>query len=107
MDAFHKNTAPIKIFGADHDFIRPIERRNRFLIHIRAMLGGAPSTRRLPNTSSLSTMLVVPSKSTPPVSILPPLPRDDGLWPTILAEVGKGSQGSTPVFTILNRRLAT
>ena len=107
MDAFHKNTAPIEIFAADHDFIRPIERRNRFLVHIRAHVGWCPVDKKATHTSSLSTMPVVPSKSTPPVSILPPLPRNDGLWPTILAEVGKGSQGSTPVFTILNSRLAT
>jgi hypothetical protein len=100
MSGFHKNTTLIVVIG-DHDdatqyFLYTILRRNIFLGHIHDMLG---TTTTMLRSSSAGVGEVIAASPTVP----PPC----GLWPIVLAKVGQGTQGATPVFTILRDRLAT
>jgi hypothetical protein len=121
MAGFYKNTTIVEL-DTDHQdstirlFIDPILQRNRYLENVHGMLGTTTTTTRtLPSTTTLLL----------PTSTLPPENDDDGenidiatpttlspppcsLWPTVLAKVGRnGTQGSSPVFAILQDRLAT
>jgi hypothetical protein len=63
--------------------------RNKHLMKLDCLLG-TPST-------------MPPMTNAPTLTIPPPC----GLWAPVLAKVGKGSEGSSPVFKILCNRLAT
>jgi hypothetical protein len=100
MAAFHKNTTIVEL-GVDYDdatrlFIVPILQRNRYLGHVHDMLG----------TRKPATMLL-PTATLPAVVAPNTIPPPCGLWATVLAKVGHGAQGASPVFTILSDRLAT
>jgi hypothetical protein len=113
MDGFHKNTTLLKctiIRPGFRRFLKRIMCRNRYLARVHEMLGTpwmpAPSqrimTRGLPPPLPAAVSTIVPP---PPQSPPPPC---TSLWPVVLAKVGQcRAQGATPVFVILQDRLAT
>jgi hypothetical protein len=114
MAGFHKNTTLIELRGGHDDttslFIEPILRRNRYLGYVHDMLGTRMTTMlptsSFPAVTSLTLPPAIAGKKK--IVIAPTIPPPcDSLWATVLAKVGQGTQGATPVFTILHDRLAT
>jgi hypothetical protein len=101
MAALHKNTTIVKFQTAPDEeirrFLAPIALRNIHLAHINAMLGSTSSEGHSLREHATA------QQSNSSTTIPPPTE----LWPTVLAKVGQGSQGATPVFVILCNRLAT
>jgi hypothetical protein len=98
MAGFHQNTTVVEITSYHGDefrlFIDPILRRNRYLEHIHDMLGTRSWLAAAAAGQNIAAVNAIP----PPCSI----------WPTVLAKVGRnGTQGASPVFTILQDRLVT
>jgi Leucine Rich repeat len=94
MTAFHKNTCIVKLAihrrdAATRRYIEPILQRNVHLDHVRDLLLGT--------TTTFGDEIVV----------APTIPPPCGIWATVMARVGQGTQGATPVFTILLDLLAT
>jgi hypothetical protein len=87
MMSIHKNTSLVTIW-ANNDYemqqvINSILKRNRYLGCVHGMLG------------------------TRTADIAPTIPPSCGLWGAVLAKVGQGTQGASPVFAIFRNRLAT
>jgi hypothetical protein len=107
MTGFHKNTTIVELTSRDHDaatrlFIDPILRRNRYLGHVHGML--------VAKTAATTTTLLPTSTLPAAVDediVAPTIPPACSLWPRVLAKVGQGPQGSSPVFMIFRDRLAT
>jgi hypothetical protein len=99
MAGFHQNTTLFGLTSRAHDatirlFIDPILRRNCYLENVHDMLG----TRSWPGAAAAGQNIAAVNTTPPPGSI----------WPTVLAKVGRnGTQGASPVFTILQDRLVT
>jgi hypothetical protein len=97
MAGFHKNTTLVELSGGDaafHLVIDPILRRSGYLVHVHELLG---------TTSTFPAGGLVGEN----VAAQPTIPPPCSLWATVMTKLGKGSQGSSPVFTILRDRLAT
>jgi hypothetical protein len=105
MAAIHKNTTIVELLS-DHDevthhdeairaFVKPILQRNVYLGHVHGMLGTA-------------TLTTSPAAGVDEIVAVPPtMPPPCGLWATVMAKVGQGTQGSSPVYTVFRDRLAT
>ena len=102
MAGIHKNTSLVELWGGDAAsrlFIDSILLRNVHLGHVHSMLRSTAST--FPATRAVvgeNVAVVQPSTIPPPCS----------LWASAMAKAGQGTtKGSSPVFTILQDRLAT
>jgi hypothetical protein len=103
MTAFRQNVSIVKIADQSHTRfsddprLGPILTRNQQLVQLDSMLGTTTTTEgtNASNATTTSTAAMAPST-----------PRD-GLWALVLAKVGQGSDGGSPVFKILRNRLAT
>jgi hypothetical protein len=108
MTAFRQNVSIVKV--ADHSYtplsddprLKPILTRNKDLILLDSLLGTTVPTTTATTTTTAGTT----ATTTATTSSIPPFPRD-GLWAPLLAAVGQGCEGGSPVFKILCNRLAT
>jgi hypothetical protein len=102
MAGIHKNTSLFQLWGGDATsrlFIDSILQPNVYLGHVHSILRSTAST--FPATRAVvgeNVAVVQPTTIPPPCN----------LWATVMAKVGQGTtQGSCPVFTILQDQLAT
>jgi hypothetical protein len=97
MTAFRQSVSIVEVsqrfeaFLSNDSRLKPIITRNKRLEKLDSLLG---RTRRS------TTVAANPNTRTLP-------PPCDGLWAPVLAKVGQGREGSSPVFKILCNRLAT
>jgi hypothetical protein len=102
MAGFHKNTTLVEV-ETDHNddatrlFMDPILQRNVFMGFVHEVLGTTRPTTFLDGVVG-EDIDIAPTNTLPPPC---------SLWPTVLAKVGQGTQGASPVFTILQDRLVT
>jgi hypothetical protein len=106
MTAFRQNASVFKVrdswntmLSGGDPRLKPIMVRNTLLAKLDSLLG--TTTTRCPTTVAGTS----PNTATT-VCTIPP-PSCDGLWPAVLAKVGHGCEGGSPVFKILRNRLVT